>query len=495
MHQLTRTVARNSIAGMSAQVAIKVLSFAFSVLIVRSLGPEVYGQYAGVLAFGAVFVFIADLGLSPYLVREVANARSEPDAVERTSHLYGNVTRIRMLLAVLAAVLMVAVAYLSGLPLTMVAAIALGTVGLFMYSVQGTSEAVLAGFERLDLSARGKVLNQVIFVVVGAIALWLSVGYFGLIFANLLGIAAMTYVCVRGVRRFGVVFGRVTEISWLPLIRAGLPFGVIALTLGLSYKFDSVLLSIFRGDAETGYYNAAYNLVFSAVVFSNVLNTSLFPSLTRQAASDPTRLPAIYSRALRYLLVVALPIAVGVWALSDQLVSFLYKDSYLPAAEALRIVIWVVPLMFVTEFLGYIVVIRRQEGRVARAVVISTGVNVALNLMLVPRFGFLAAAAMTVATEAVLVGQYLWLLRKTVRELDWSLALFRPLVAALVMGALVIAIREQAGLLSILPAALLYITLILAFGVVGRDELAFLRAITRRPLRNNQAGSQPVADL
>lgn len=481
MHQLSRTVARNSILGIAAQIAIKVLSFGFSVLIVRRLGPEVYGQYAGVLAFGAVFVFIADLGLSPYLVREVANARSQPDALERTSFLFGNVTRIRMLLAVLAAALMVTVAYLSGRPPTMVAAIALGTVGLFMYSIQGTSEAVLAGFERLDLSARAKVLNQAIFVVVGAIALWLSVGYFGLIAANLLGIAAMTYACVRGVRRFGVAFGRVAASDWLPLIRAGLPFGVIAFTLGLSYKFDSVLLSIFRGDAETGYYNAAYNLVFSAVVFSNVLNTSLYPSLTRQAASDPTKLPAVYSRALRYLLIVALPVAVGTWALSDQLVTFLYRDGYLPAAAALRIVIWVTPLMFASEFLGYVVVIRRQERQVARAVVLSTGFNVLLNLILVPRLGLLAAAAMTVATEAVLVGQYLWLLRETIRELDWSRAFLRPLVAALLMGAVVLEVRESLGLLAVVPAALAYATLIVTFGVVGRSEVAFLGGLIRRP--------------
>ena len=67
-----RVVARNAAAGMASQVAIKVLSFTFTVLVIRRLGVETYGQYAAVSAFGALFVSFADLGLSTYTVREVA---------------------------------------------------------------------------------------------------------------------------------------------------------------------------------------------------------------------------------------------------------------------------------------------------------------------------------------------------------------------------------------------------------------------------------------
>ena len=75
MQQFSRIVARNSAFGMAAQLTIKVLSFGFTVLIVRQLGAADFGQYAAVLAFGGLFVFVADLGLSPYAVREVARWR------------------------------------------------------------------------------------------------------------------------------------------------------------------------------------------------------------------------------------------------------------------------------------------------------------------------------------------------------------------------------------------------------------------------------------
>jgi O-antigen/teichoic acid export membrane protein len=481
MRQFSRIVARNSAFGMAAQMAIKLLSFGFTVLIVRNLGAEDYGQYAAVLAFGAMFVFLADLGLSPYVVREVARWRDAPDGVERANALYGNVLLLRFLLSLLAASLLITTAWLTGRPLVMVGAIALGTIGLIMYSIQGASDGMLAGFERLDLSAGSKVSYQLVFVLAGAAALLIGTGYYGLIIANLLGIALMTWICWRGARSLGVHPGRAMARSWPAMLRASMPFGVIGFTLGLSYKFDSVLLNIFRSNVETGYYNAAYNLVFSAVVLSNVINTALYPSLTRQAASAPHTLATIYERALRYLMALALPIAVGAWALADQIVPFLFRAAYLPAVPALQIMIWVVPLMFASEFLGYIVVVAGNERRVARSVIVSTSFNVALNLLIVPRFGFIGAAVMTVLTEAVLVGQYVWLLRAQMRDIQWSRALTRPLLAALVMGGVVLLLRDLPLLLNVAIGALIYGGLLLVFGVLGKDEVRFVRGLRQRP--------------
>ena len=478
MRRFSRTVLRNSAFGMAAQVVIKLLSFGFSVLIVRNLGAAAFGQYMAVLAFGALFVSFADLGLSPYLVREVARWRDAPDGSEHVKALYGNVLLLRLLLSLLTAALLIGAAWLTHRPSVMVGAIALGTLGLIMYSVQGTSEAMLNGFERLDLSSGARVLNQLMFVLVGAVALLLTAGYYGLIIANLVGVALMTFACWRGVNALGIHPGRVVARNWPILLRASLPFGVIGFTLGLSYKFDSVLLNIFRSDAETGYYNAAYNLVFSAVLFSNAINTALYPSLARQAASAPQALPHIYERALRYLLMVALPIAVGTWALADQIVPFLFKAAYLPAIPALRIIIWVVPLMFTSELLGYIIVVAGKESRVARAIVISTSVNVAANLILVPRFGFMGAAVMTVVTEAVLVGQYLWILRSTMRQINWRNTLVRSLVAVLLMGAVALALRPHLPFpADAAVAAGAYAVSLLALGVVGKDEVRFMRGI------------------
>ncbi|HEY4691359.1 MAG TPA: flippase [Anaerolineae bacterium] len=476
MRQFSLTVLRNSIFGAVAQLGIKVLSFAFSILVIRRLGAQAFGQYSAVLAFGSIFAVISDLGLSAYSVRQIARSRDDPTGMDKIQALYSNVLALRLLLSVFTAVVLILAAWLTGRPSVMVAAIALNTLGLIMYAVQGSSDAALAGFERLDVAAGAKVLNQFVFVVAGAVVLWLGWGYFGLIIANLLAIACMTWMCWRAVRSLGVRPGRVARQVWPTLLRVSLPFGVIGFALGLSYKFDSVLLNIYRGDAETGYYSAVYNLIFSAVLLSNVFNTALYPSLARQAVSAPHRLPVIYEHALRYLMALSLPIAVGTWVLAEQIVPFLFDAAYLPSVPAFQILIWVVPLMFASEFLGYVVVISGQEQHVARAIIVSTGLNVIMNLLLVPQYGFIAASMMTLATEAVLVGQYVWMLRALLRKMNLGTSLVRPLLAALCMGALMFLLRSSVPLLvNITLGVVAYFVLAWLLGVLGKEEWRLIR--------------------
>ena len=497
MTRFATVVFKNSAFGLAGQLAIKLLSFGFSVLVVRHLGADSFGQYSAVLAFGAVFVFLGDMGLSPYTVRQVARLREAREGGRSRGELYGNVLALRLVLSVAAAMLVIGAAVVTGRPQVMVGAIALGALGLIMYAVQGSSEAVLVGFERVDLSVGTRVLNQLVFVVAGGAALWLGLGYYGLVIASLLGIALMTYSCWLGVRKLGVHPWRPDWRNWPPLLKSALPFGVIAFTLGLSYKFDIVLLNIYRGDAETGYYSSAYNLIFSAVVLSNVLNVALYPSLARQAVVQPWSLPRIYERALRYLMMVALPIAAGGFVLADQLVLFLFTSDYLPAVPALQIVIWAVPLMYASEFLGYIVVVRGEERRVASAIVVSTGFNVVLNLLLVPRFGYLAAAAMTVVTEAVLVCQYVWLLRHLLARLDLGRSLLRPLVATSLMAVLAITLRGLPLLFNVTLAAVSYLAALVLLRAAGRDEWRFLRGLGRSASEpaDVRAGSMDLSSL
>ncbi|MBO9312543.1 MAG: flippase [Chloroflexus sp.] len=481
MNQLAGTILRNSVVGMIAQVAIKLLSFCFSIFIVRQLGASDFGQYAAVIGFGSVFLFIADLGLAPYTVREVARLRSEPHNLEKIRDLYADVLGLRLVLALIAGVLVVSAAIITARPLLMIGAIALNGLTLLIYAVHGSSEAVLAGYERLDVTAGMQVVNQLIFVTLGGLALWLGLGYYGLIFATMIGVAVMTGLVVRALWRLGATPGRWQRERWLHLLRAAFPFGVIGLTLGLSYRFDTVVLNISFGDSETGYYNAAYNLIFSLVTLSNVLNTALYPSLSRQAKIDPAHLPRIYERIMSYLLMVALPVTVGGFILAKPLTLFLFGEQYTASIPLLALLIWTLPLMFLTEFLGYVVVIADREALVARSIMISSGVNVIANLIFTSRYGAVAAAIITVITEAVLAVQYIWLLRDQLRRMRWQ-ALYRTAIAVGVMASVVYLVREWPVWLVIGSGGILYGGLLVGLRIIGAEEVSFVRnlILTRR---------------
>lgn len=481
MSSFASTVAKNSALGLVAQLAIKVLSFAFTVLIVRQLGADDYGQYAAVLAFGATFAIFGDLGLSLYAVRQVARWRTQPDGPTLIRQMFSNILAVRLILSVVTTGLLVLTAWLTGRPPVMIAAIALSSIGLWLYAVHGSSEAILSGMERIALVSGTRVVNQLAFVALGGVALWWGFGYMGLIVANLLGVAAMTWLCWQAAFGQTGALPRPDPRQWWPLLRASLPFGLIGLAIGLSYRFDTILLNIYWGDAITGYYNSVYNLIFSAVMISNVVNTALYPSYTREVAADPARLPVIAERVLRYVLALSLPMAFGLWAVAEPLVPFLFDEAYAPAAPVLQILAWVIPFMFASEFLGYIVVIADHESRVARAVGFSSALNVGLNLLMVPVFGLIGAAVLTVLTEVVLVAQHSWTLRATLRQFNLGRVVVRPVLAAALMGGLVWAAQAWFPLWALLVlGAIGYAVLSLLLRVVQADDLAFLKRL-RKP--------------
>jgi O-antigen/teichoic acid export membrane protein len=181
---------------------------------------------------------------------------------------------------------------------------------------------------------------------------------------------------------------------------------------------------------------------------------------------------------MRYLLVCSLPIAIGCFVFAPDLIPFLFGAQYSGSLLVLQIIVWVVPFMYMSEFLGYTVVIQGEERKVARSVVISTTINVLCNLLLVPVFGHIGAAIMTVATEVVLVGQYMWLLRDAMLQINWKRSFFQPFLAAAVMGVLAFAARPYLPfLINAIIAGGIYLALLVSMNVVGKDELRFMRSL------------------
>ena len=64
--KIGKIIARNTIFGLGAQFALRVVNFTFTVLIIRNLGDSQFGQYSIVLAWVGLFGVIGDLGINQY---------------------------------------------------------------------------------------------------------------------------------------------------------------------------------------------------------------------------------------------------------------------------------------------------------------------------------------------------------------------------------------------------------------------------------------------
>jgi O-antigen/teichoic acid export membrane protein len=106
---------------------------------------------------------------------------------------------------------------------------------------------------------------------------------------------------------------------------------------------------------------------------------------------------------VRLLASFAVPVAVGGTAFAKPIVTLVFGQSYALGAEPLAILLWSVLVAFVSSTLNYALVASGRGLLVTAAAVGAAGVNVALNLVLIPPFGMNGAAVSTVAAEGVVL--------------------------------------------------------------------------------------------
>ena len=124
-----------------------------------------------------------------------------------------------------------------------------------------------------------------------------------------------------------------------------------------------------------------------------------------------------------------------------------------------------------------------RQASYAKAAGVSLAVNVVLNLILIPPFGYIAASWTTVATEVVLVAVGWWLTVKHLGKLNLPSASWRPILAGVVMGAAVYPLRNVTGdavLLVVLLGIAVYAVAAILLRALTREEIAFLRSALGR---------------
>jgi O-antigen/teichoic acid export membrane protein len=224
-----------------------------------------------------------------------------------------------------------------------------------------------------------------------------------------------------------------------------------------------------RGDREVGWYRTAYQFLDAYNVIPSFFTVALFPLMSRQAKEDRAALTRSYALAVKLLVGVALPLAVVTAFLAPFMVGLLGGSKFLPyGAIALAIMVWSIPFGWINSVTNYLLIALDQQRGLTRAFAIALAFNVICNLIFIPRYGYPAAAVITIASEIFEGAAFYWYLRKSVGPLPLFGWLWRLWVSAGAMAGVVY------GLWAIQPLVALMAGL--GVNVLG---VFFLKAFTR----------------
>jgi O-antigen/teichoic acid export membrane protein len=108
-------------------------------------------------------------------------------------------------------------------------------------------------------------------------------------------------------------------------------------------------------------------------------------------------------------------------------------------------------------------------------------VNIALNMWLIPHYGYLGAGTATVITELVLFAFGLYYVAKCVCKVNIINMFVIPLISAIIMGGFIIVVMSKLHLLLIIfLSALIYFSCLLLFRFLTKDDKVILLQLIRK---------------
>jgi O-antigen/teichoic acid export membrane protein len=478
---LARRTLRNTVLLFVARSLSKVLVLIAVIVTTNALGENRYGDFSTIVVLSNIASIVADLGLQVVYVRE---ASRRPDQLGD----YLAVTlAAKVPLAVIGGALLAAMTALLARQL-------LYLVPPVFALLVVTS---LANLLRSSFYARGELGFEVV-AIAGETSVLLAVTE---VAAHTGGAIAFYIWAYTASYAFTVLFSAVVvqrrytplRLRWEPaalrrLLGSGLPFALAFVLSTIYFKIDTVILFRMRGDAQVGFYSAAYKFLEGLSFVPQAVMSAVFPALSVIHLQGRRPMRAAYTRAYRLLAALGMPLAIGTAVLAPTIVDIAYRASFHTATTACLQVLGVsLLLVFVNNSFIYALGAMDRQLVFALLTGLSVLVNVVLNVVMIPLFphdqGYLASSWATLLTEMFLFGAGYVALAHYLGRLPWLRPTVPIAISGVVCAAVALALRHHAAA-AVIAGGAAYTAAIVLTGGVSRHELQLAREslrLRRRP--------------
>ena len=375
---------------MGHRILSMIVALFVGVYVARYLGPERFGLLSYAMSFVGLFTALATLGLDGIMVRELVKTPERRDELLGTAFWLKAGGAILMWIGIAAAI-----------PFThndtqtnvLIAIIAFGVIFQafnvidFNYQAEVKSKYVVyAQLVQLVVSS----ITKLVFVCIAAPLVW-----FACVFLFDAVVLAVTLLAVYLKNTGKVWYWKWCWQTAKELLRDSWPLILSGMVISIYMKIDQVMIKEMLDAEQVGLYAAAVRLSEAWYFIPVAITSSLFPAIINAKKQSEElyyqRLQKLYNLMVWLAVAIALPTTF----LAPWVIRVLYGEAFLLAARVLSIHIWAGVFVFlgvangrwiIAENLQYIATIRSAAGAM---------VNVALNILLIPKYGINGAAIAT----------------------------------------------------------------------------------------------------
>ncbi len=189
------------------------------------------------------------------------------------------------------------------------------------------------------------------------------------------------------------------------MAKYGFPLVVGSLAAWILSLSDRYILELFRGSHEVGIYSASYaisehSILLIATLFwlaSTPIEMSMWEKQGKRASQE------FISEVTRYYLLIGLPAAVGLSVLAKPVIAVFTGPEYYQGYTIIPLVTFGAFLLGLQRRFSSGLTFYKKTNLIMAAIIVSGLLNLGLNFLLIPKYGYMAAAFTTLLSYAFLV--------------------------------------------------------------------------------------------
>jgi O-antigen/teichoic acid export membrane protein len=375
-------------------------SFILTLAVTHYLGVPLFGSVTKIMAFVSLFYLFVDFGM---------NAMFLKDFKEDTSRYFFNLLILRLGIAVLFMVIIsLIIQILPYNPVTHSGYSPFEKMGMIVFSTTLITQAILLSVTsifqkhlRYDLLILPQIASFLLFVITLGIGISFHNIYIILLSYFVSGIffLAVAYPLMKRVFHVQLIIENFSHFAKL-LFLSSFPVGIMLLFNLVYFHADTIILSFFKTNLDVGIYGFAYKIFEFVVALPAFFANSIYPVLLEHEQNDKTFFEHVRSYSL-ITFILSLLATAGIFLFAPLIV--IVNQGLAASIIPLRILSFSFPIFFLTSILQWVLIIKNKKTGLLFIYLFSMVINVILNLIFIPTYGYIAASIITDISEGVVL--------------------------------------------------------------------------------------------
>ncbi len=391
--QQQHKVARNAAWIISCRVIQALMGLVVGALTARYLGPSNFGSINYAASMTAFIAPVLYLGLNATLVHELITRPNREGEVLGTSLFIGSLASVVCFIGVCAFAF-----FVNASEQEIVIVCCLYSIGLLFQAF----DMLQYWFQAKLQSKYYAVAMLIAYTAVSAyrVALLItskSVYWFAMTAAIDHGVVALILLWVY--RRQGGQKLSLSRSVAGEMFKKSKHYIIPALMVSIFAETDKLMLKWMIGQEVVGYYSAAVTICgLSSIVCAAIIN-SFRPVIFENKEVGPEAYEGSVTQLYSVIIYFSLAQCVGIALLSGVLVSVLYGPDYAPAAPVILVLVWYTAFSYLGAVRDIWMLGENKQGLLWKINLCGVVCNIVLNLLLIPLWGTLGAAAASLTTQ------------------------------------------------------------------------------------------------